>query len=167
MKIPEKIPMSASMFGDGKDGAAWQQHRNAEYGIQCDAIRKSRSAPFIEAWSSDHLPDREFKRFADLRAALENIEPVPFIPVVIAVEPKSAGSQGKCYTCRAEWTQTVIAKTGWRPTDLLHASSCDGCLDATKRDPIAARDARVKWVREHPINLSPLPDKSIDDDCPF
>ena len=154
--IPENIPMRANLFGDGAKGMAWQQQRNHEYGVQVDAVRAKHGAPWVEAWTSDHLPDREYKTFQELRAAhngaLHQDELVPFQAVVLRVDPREARSSGGCWRCHhGVWTWSVRAKTGWRATDEAQVPSCEACLEQVKADPIAAIEARRKWVREHPV----------------
>ncbi|MGD8777698.1 MAG: hypothetical protein PVH88_01920 [Ignavibacteria bacterium] len=71
MKIILKdIPMNSYMFMDGKEGAAVQGYRNDEFGIVLIRSRKSRKDSFVNTWSSEHLPNQEFKTFKDLRDEL-------------------------------------------------------------------------------------------------
>lgn len=148
MNIPETIKLKSSLFGDGEKGYARQQHRNDEFGVQLDAVRKQHGAPWVETWTSDYLPHREFLSFAALRAALLEAVAVQPVWTVTGVEPKSEGSMGHCWLCRGDWVHTVIATRGWRSDDINHLPSCDGCLEAVKADPAAALEARRKHCRE-------------------
>lgn len=154
MIIPEKIDLQVTRFGDGAKGMALQVARNDRYGIQVDARRETRRAAWTSTWTSDLLPDRGFKTYAELRQALaEATVTVPWKAVVLKVEPKRPGSIGKCYLCRGEYVHQVRVKTGWRKGDEAIVSSCDADLEKVKADPVAAIEARRKWVREHPIKL--------------
>ena len=154
MNIPEKIDLQVSMFGDGAKGMALQVARNNEHGVQVESRRETRRAPWVSTWTSDFLPDREFKTYAELRQALASATlTVPWKAVVLRVEPKDPRSIGKCYLCREEYVHQVRVKTGWRKGDEAIVSSCEADLDKIKADPAAAIEARRKWVREHPIKL--------------
>ena len=154
MNLPERITLQTKVYGDGAKGLAFQIARNEEHGVQCDARREKRGAPWIETWTSDFLPDREFGTYRELHAALAAAPETPREAVtVIGVEPRSKGSLGHCWLCRGEWIHTVRAKKGWRPADGAHIPCCDACLEKVKADPAAAIEAREKWVREHPIML--------------
>lgn len=154
MIVPDTIQMRATMFGDGARGMALQVSRNNEHGIQLEARREKHGAPWIETWTSDFLPDREFKTFRELRDALRaETLTVPWKMVVLKVEPRGPRDSAKCWTCRGEYQHDVRVKTGWRPGDESIIPTCAADLEKVKADPAAAIEARRKWVSEHPIKL--------------
>jgi len=172
MDIPETIKLKETMHGSGINGAVRYQHRNDEFGVQLDAYRPTRNGKWTQAWTSDHISGREFKSYAHLRDAVLLLDaPPPAHPInIIDARHPLPGSVGRCYLCRGAkgpWTWSVRFFFGWRSTDVNDASSCDACLEETRRDPAAAVEARRKWVRENPIRLHPLSEKELNDDIPF
>lgn len=156
--MPKVIVLDPSLYGDGANGLALQQQRNDEWGVQLDAVRAKHGAAWVERWTSDFIPDREFKTFDELRVAhdaLDRFEPYAARVLSVELRPtdRYAGTGG-CWRCHAGvWTWTVRAQTGWRATDVDRVPSCDACLESVKADPVAAVAARVRWVREHPIKF--------------
>lgn len=165
MNLPETIKMFTAQFGDGQEGYAIQILRNNEFCIQCDAVRAKRGAPWVEIFTSDHLPGQAFPSFKALReAVLATPAPAAFMPVVIEVKSRDPRNHGKCWLCHEiEYSHSVTAKTGWRDRDVNWIPSCDVCLEAVKADPVAAVESRHKWVREHPVRLK----EPVGDDPTF
>lgn len=162
--IPDRLNLREAAHGRGANGLAFYIHRSDEHGVQEEARREARGAPWLTAYTSDHLPEKEFKTFGELRDAVQKAydagELKEFVPSVLSADPKptvGVGSgTGLCYLCRGEWTHTVRAKTGWRKADEAIIPSCVGCVDAVTKDPIAAIMARRKWCADHPFKLGPV-----------
>lgn len=154
MKLPDNFPMPVSSMGHGAKGMAVHTHRNDQFGVQLEARRAKYRAPWVETWTSDHLPDRTFPTFEELREALLAV-PDAQAPVwtVIRTDSKGEGTSS-CWLCRGARAHTVIAKTGWRPADIAHIPSCEACLPKIQADPRAAVQARRDWVKAHPVDLS-------------
>lgn len=153
--IPQDIKIRNVMYGDGAKGMAIQVMRNDEYGVQCDAVRESRHHDFVQTWTSDFLPDQEFKTFALLRISVNAAGDAlkRFEPKILRVEPKGLGTGG-CWRCHdGPWEHSVRVKTGWRAGDEKQVPCCSPCLPAVGADPLAAIESRHKWVREHPIKF--------------
>lgn len=168
--LPDKIQMKMAMYGDGANGAAFQIARNDDFSVQCDAVRERRGKPFVEHWSHDHMPDQTFKTYAELVKAATQVMPVKFQPVLVDIHEPLPGSSGKCFLCHGEWKWTVVARTGWRPGDVIHCSSCDRCLEATKADPLASQQARRDYVKSLPSPSEILEKARLeprDPECPF
>ena len=146
MNLPKYIELKVTMFGDGAKGMAFQVSRNEEYGVQCDASRKQHGAPWVDTWTSDYLPDREFKTFAELHAAVNAAGDLKKLPAIVErVEPKGRGV-ARCWLCRGEWTHTVIVKTNWRAMGVERIPTCEADLERVKADPLAAIEARRRYV---------------------
>ncbi len=148
MKLPVTIPLQNTAFGDGANGYAFQIQRNDEYGVQVNAVRARHGATWDETYTSDFLPDKEFKSYAQLCLALKFSKTVVPTVTILTVEKKDPRSQGKCWLCRGNWDHTVRVKTGWRGADVTHIPCCDADLEKVKADPLAAIEARHKHVRE-------------------
>ncbi len=146
MKLPKTIPLQNAVFGDGANGYAFQIQRNDEYGVQVKAVRARHGAPWSETYTSDFLPDKEFKSYAELRQELKFSKTTPPTITILTVEKKDPRSLGKCWLCRGNWDHTVRVKTGWRGADVTHIPCCDADLEKVKADPLAAIDARHKQV---------------------
>jgi hypothetical protein len=152
MRLPETILMRAVMFGDGENGAAWQRSRNDEFGVQCDSLRPDRDSSFRDHWTSDHLPAREFDHYRELRAALMPVKKKAAYPALVLKvyepHPATRSSCDLCHDGACDWH--ISAKVGWRASDIINVSSCKKCLPKVKKNPVAAQDARIKWVKENP-----------------
>lgn len=157
MKLPDNFPMPASSLGHGAKGMAVHTHRNDEFGVQLEARRERYRHPWVETWTSDHLPDQTFPTFEALREALLAVPDAPAPAwTVISTDPKGEGTSG-CYLCRGERgprAYTVRAKTGWRKFDVAMIPSCEACLPQIQDDPRAAVQARRDWVKAHRVDLS-------------
>lgn len=175
MKVPTKVPMNNTLHGSGLNGLARYQYRNEGFGVQLDALRARSGAAWVEVWTADGLPDREFKNYEELRLSLMKLKklPPPYRAVSLGWSKPLAGSHGRCDLCRGRLSWNVRMRYGWRPTDESFSSSCDECLPKVKADPGAAIEARRKWVREHPIDFgkpkTPVTSDGdrLDDDIPF
>lgn len=148
MNIPATLRYRIEAHGHGHNGLAFYIYRNDEFGVQVDARRPKRGEQWVQTWTSDYLPDREFDSLTALREVIADIEPVRFKPEIVSVTPKHEHASGHCWVCRGDWVHTVRVKTGWRPGDVSLIPACDRDLERVKAEPLAAIEARRQQVRE-------------------
>lgn len=146
MNIPPSLRYRVEAHGH--NGLAFYIYRNDEFGVQVEARREKRGAPWIETWTSDYLPGKEFKGLTGLREAVADVDPSQFKPEIVSVTPKHEHASGHCWVCRGDWVHTVRVKTGWRHTDRAMIAACDRDLERVKAEPLAAIEARRQQVRE-------------------
>lgn len=68
-RLPTSLPMTAVMYGDGRNGYAIQVHRNRMLGVECRAERKNRHSPFVEYWTH-RSTDQVFSSYRELRESV-------------------------------------------------------------------------------------------------
>ena len=71
--LPERIPMQATMFLHGANGAVTHIYVNKQYGVHMAAHRVSRKHQFTQMWLSTYLPNKKFTSYRALRAAIKGI----------------------------------------------------------------------------------------------
>lgn len=163
MQIPESINLRETLHGHGAKGMAFYGYEdNHGLGVRMEARRKDGRSAFIETWFLDALPDREFKTFAEMRAAAlpltdEDIaaQTTHLYPLIRSVEPDSCGN--RCRLCprppfdpsatRQKYeTWRVTIAYSWKDSHSL--SLCDAHQEQFEKDPAGLKTAIEEEVRQ-------------------
>ena len=140
MELPESIQMKNTVHGHGGKGMAFYGYEDtAGLGVRMEARRKDGRSPFIETWTHDALPGREFQSYRALRDVVLPLTPEQIAaetadkyPLVRELEPDSCGNA--CRLCpRPPYVpgQERVKHDTWRATiahawnDLSGCSLCD------------------------------------------
>jgi hypothetical protein len=136
-RLPERVTMKNTMFGDGARGMAFQRSEDvADLGVICEARREDRRSPFKEAWRYRWLPNRDFANYAELRAAV-NVMVEAAIERERAMWPKATeyehDTTNRCWLDGTPGAVFITVQTSW--CEYEGAPLCEACGAAAKADP--------------------------------
>jgi len=73
--LPEEMPMTCVLFGDGARGMRLQEYENEEFGVRCTVRKPDRNSEWERTWTSEATgPDVSYESYADLQAAHRRLE---------------------------------------------------------------------------------------------
>lgn len=158
MDIPDNISLRNTLHGSGARGMAFYGYADTSgLGVRMEARRKDGRSAFVETWFLDALPGREFKTFAELRAAALPLTDadvaaatVDAYPQIKDAEPDACGNAcrlcprtGSLFNRAGERekhdTMRVTLMYSWKDGHSL--SLCAQHFDRYRDDPKGLRDA--------------------------
>lgn len=156
MRLPERVTMKTTMYGDGAKGMAFQRAEDTSgSGVICEARREDRRSPFREAWRYRWLPGRDFATYAELREAVNALDEAS-IQRERDSWPKAtefeSDTSNRCWLDGLPGVKFVTVQTSWCEHD--GAPLCATCAELAKTDPrvvvraVEARHAKVAAMNE-------------------
>jgi len=149
MELPEKPRMKEVMHGHGANGFAFYSYEDTdELGIVHDVRRQGCNQAFVSTFRFKWLPDREFKTYAEMCAAV-----APLTPDGVAAEQakwpadldvrerRSIGGRCWLHPDRPA-THTGTLTVCWIKSCATMAVLCTDCAVAAVRKPLLVLDAR-------------------------
>jgi len=70
--LPKEVKAISVIFADGRNGYARQVFENQEFRVRLTRERQGRGEPFIDTWTAECFPGKEFKTYNALRDAYNN-----------------------------------------------------------------------------------------------
>lgn len=118
MNLPTQIRMRNTMHGKRSKGGYFYRYSDVDgLGVNALADKLDRNTPEKVTWSFAWLPDREFKDYEDLRAAVEALSDDEIaaakarFPVIEEIEPADSAMGNTCRLCKprspAAWQGTL------------------------------------------------------------